>query len=200
MNDHKLPKNEKLCSRTAIDRLFAEGSSFIVYPIRVVYRIDDSESAPPRFFINIPKRNFKRAVKRVYLRRRIREAYRLNKQILTEPLSRQSRTAHLAFLYLDKNLNDFHFIEKKVVEILERLARKIESQQTPSLRHEKTAIGHTPASYPFLQGMYFPHATSIVPICTHLFAICYRCHTDTWPVKRFVADRQTYPELSPVGW
>ena len=118
MNDHKLPKNEKLCSRTAIDRLFAEGSSFIVYP--------------PRFFINIPKRNFKRAVKRVYLRRRIREAYRLNKQILTEPLSRQSRTAHLAFLYLDKNLNDFHFIEKKVVEILERLARKIESQQTPS--------------------------------------------------------------------
>jgi len=121
-----------LCSRTAIDRLFAEGSSFIVYPIRVVYRIDDSESAPPRFFINIPKRNFKRAVKRVYLRRRIREAYRLNKQILTEPLSRQSRTAHLAFLYLDKNLNDFHFIEKKVVEILERLARKIESQQTPS--------------------------------------------------------------------
>ena len=77
MNDHKLPKNEKLCSRTAIDRLFAEGSSFIVYPIRVVYRIDDSESAPPRFFINIPKRNFKRAVKRVYLRRRIREAYRL---------------------------------------------------------------------------------------------------------------------------
>ena len=125
MNDHKLPKNEKLCSRTAIDRLFAEGSSFIVYPIRV-------ESAPPRFFINIPKRNFKRAVKRVYLRRRIREAYRLNKQILTEPLSRQSRTAHLAFLYLDKNLNDFHFIEKKVIEILERLARKIESQQTPS--------------------------------------------------------------------
>lgn len=105
---------------------------FIVYPIRVVYRIDDSESAPPRFFINIPKRNFKRAVKRVYLRRRIREAYRLNKQILTEPLSRQSRTAHLAFLYLDKNLNDFHFIEKKVIEILERLARKIESQQTPS--------------------------------------------------------------------
>ena len=119
MNDHKLPKNEKLCSRTAIDRLFAEGSSFIVYPIRVVYRIDDSESAPPRFFINIPKRNFKRAVKRVYLRRRIREAYRLNKQILTEPLSRQSQ-------------NDFHFIEKKVIEILERLARKIESQQTPS--------------------------------------------------------------------
>ncbi len=150
MNDHKLPKNEKLCSRTAIDRLFAEGSSFIVYPIRVVYRIDNSESAPPRFFINIPKRNFKRAVKRVYLRRRIREAYRLNKQILTEPLSRQSRTAHLAFLYLDKNLNDFHFIEKKVIEILERLARKIESQQTPSWRHEKTAIGHTPASYPFL--------------------------------------------------
>ena len=109
MNDHKLPKNEKLCSRTAIDRLFAE---------EFFYRLSDSCRLSHRrqrkgstTFINIPKRNFKRAVKRVYLRRRIREAYRLNKQILTEPLSRQSRTATSPFLYLDKNLNDFHFIE-----------------------------------------------------------------------------------------
>ena len=79
MNEHSLPKSEKLCSRTAINRLFAEGGAFIVYPLRIVYRIDDSTADPPQFFINIPKRNFKRAVKRVYLRRRIREAYRLHK-------------------------------------------------------------------------------------------------------------------------
>lgn len=126
------PQKRKVVQPNGNRPIVCRREFFIVYPIRVVYRIDDSESAPPRFFINIPKRNFKRAVKRVYLRRRIREAYRLNKQILTEPLSRQSRTAHLAFLYLDKNLNDFHFIEKKVIEILERLARKIELQQTPS--------------------------------------------------------------------
>ena len=132
MNDYRLPKNEKLCSRTAIDRLFSEGHAFIVYPLRVVYRIDDSLSTPPQFFINVPKRNFKRAVKRVYLRRRIREAYRLHKHILAEPLSQQKRTIHLAFLYLDKSLNDFHFIEKKMIESLERLAKTIESDQTPS--------------------------------------------------------------------
>ena len=53
-------KSEKLCSRTAINRLFAEGSAFIVYPLRVVYRIDDDSTAPPQFFVNIPKRKFKR--------------------------------------------------------------------------------------------------------------------------------------------
>ena len=123
MNEHSLPKSEKLCSRTAINRLFAEGGAFIVY------RIDDGTTEPPRFFINIPKRNFKRAVKRVYLRRRIREAYRLHKEILAEPLARRNQSMHLAFLYLDKNLNDFHFIEKKMVEALERLVQKTEPQE-----------------------------------------------------------------------
>ena len=42
MNEHSLPKSEKLCSRTAINRLFAEGSAFIVYPLRIVYRISPS--------------------------------------------------------------------------------------------------------------------------------------------------------------
>ena len=78
----------------------------------------------------IPKRNFKRAVKRVYLRRRIREAYRLHKEILTEPMARRNQSMHLAFLYLDKNLNDFHFIEQKMVEALERLVKKTEPQET----------------------------------------------------------------------
>lgn len=130
MTEHCLPKNEKLCSRTAINRLFAEGSAFIVYPLRIVYRIDENSVAPPQFFVNIPKRNFKRAVKRVYLRRRIREAYRLHKEILSEPLSRRNQSMHLAFLYLDKNLNDFHFIEKKMIEALERLIQRIESTET----------------------------------------------------------------------
>ena len=129
MNEHSLPKSEKLCSRTAINRLFAEGGAFIVYPLRIVYRIDDSTTDPPRFFINIPKRNFKRAVKRVSLRRRIREASRLPKEILAEPLARRNQSMHLAFPYLDKNLNNFHFIEQKMVEALERLVQKTEPQE-----------------------------------------------------------------------
>ena len=129
MNEHSLPKSEKLCSRTAINRLFAEGSAFIVYPLRVVYRIDDGSTAPPQFFVNIPKRNFKRAVKRVYLRRRIREAYRLHKEILAEPLSCRHQSMHVAFPYLDKNLNDFHSIERKMGEALHRLVQKTEPQQ-----------------------------------------------------------------------
>lgn len=128
MGEHGLSKVEKLCSRTAIDRLFAEGEAFIAYPLRIVYRIEEAEDTLPKFFISIPKRNFKRAVKRVYLRRRVREAYRLHKEILVAPLLAQKQTAHIAFLYLDKKLSDYHLIEEKMIEALNRLVKKIKPQ------------------------------------------------------------------------
>ena len=92
-----------------------------------MYRIEESSRELPSFFISIPKRNFKRAVKRVLLRRRTREAYRLHKQIITEPLVRQNRTMQIAFLYLDKKINEYALLERKMTEALQKLAAYIEN-------------------------------------------------------------------------
>ena len=121
---HSLSKSEKLCSRTKIEQLFADGQSFARFPLRIVYRIHPTEATneQPQFFISVPKRKFKRAVKRVWLRRRVREAYRLHKEILpTMP----QHTIDMAFLYIASEQTNYAVIEKSMVEILQKLASNI---------------------------------------------------------------------------
>ena len=78
---HTLPKSERLCSQKALQKLFGgERRSVSVYPIRAVYA--DSEEPGIRIMVSVGKRHFKRAVKRNRVKRQLREAYRLNKQIL----------------------------------------------------------------------------------------------------------------------
>ena len=76
----------------------------------------------PQFFVSIPKRKFKKAVKRVWLRRRVREAYRLNKQLLP---AMEQQSIDMAFLYIANEAMDFHRIEHSMKEILNRLAHNI---------------------------------------------------------------------------
>ena len=122
-----LSKEEKLCSRKKIEQLFAAGSSFAQYPLRIVYRIHEKNNPEelPQFFVSIPKRKFKKAVKRVWLRRRVREAYRLNKQLLPDM---ESQSIDMAFLYTSNEAMDYHRIEHSMKEILNRLAHNIHKE------------------------------------------------------------------------
>ena len=91
---YRLYKKEKLCSVTAIDRLFAarpakgaithDGKGRIgvdlCYPLRMVYGENPERGgADVQFLISVPKKRLRRAVDRVKMRRRIREAYRLSR-------------------------------------------------------------------------------------------------------------------------
>lgn len=118
---YRLPKEEKLCSRTKIEQLFADGQSYAQYPLRIVYRIHPKNTPEelPQFFISVPKRKFKRAVKRVWLRRRIREAYRLHKHILPDM---GDKTIDMAFLYTATDMQDFAHIEQRMIDTLNKLA------------------------------------------------------------------------------
>lgn len=118
---YRLPKEEKLCSRTKIEQLFADGQSYAQYPLRIVYRIHPKNTPEelPQFFISVPKRKFKRAVRRVWLRRRIREAYRLHKHILPDM---GDKTIDMAFLYTAADMQDFAHIEQRMIDTLNKLA------------------------------------------------------------------------------
>jgi len=128
-NMHRLPKEEKLCSRTKIEQLFADGDSFAQFPLRIVYRIHDKNTPEdrPKFFISVPKRKFKRAVKRVWLRRRVREAYRLHKDIIP-PM--ENKTIDMAFLYIASELYEYAYIERRMIELLNKLATIINQDTT----------------------------------------------------------------------
>ena len=126
--DFKLNKREKLRSRTAVERLFGEGKSLMAFPLRAVYRLRPQGEAPVQFLITIPKKRIRKAVMRVTLRRRTREAYRLNRNELMAPLQQLGIGVDIAFVYLDSNPAPYSVINEKVVSLLTRIAQAATEQ------------------------------------------------------------------------
>ena len=104
-----LTKPERLHSFGAIRRLFKEGQSGFVYPFRSMFYIEDAAQTEAAILFSTPKKFHKRANKRNTIRRRMREAYRLNKEILTSRLG--DRRIELALIYSSKTLHDYKTIE-----------------------------------------------------------------------------------------
>jgi ribonuclease P protein component len=72
------PSDEKLKSKILIDELFKTGSSFFIYPFKCWYLNTSNTESKPLFLTGVPKKSFKKAVDRNYIKRCIREIYRLN--------------------------------------------------------------------------------------------------------------------------
>ena len=136
---YKLNKEEKLCSRTAVDTLFHEGKSLMAFPLRAAYRLRPrDERYPVQFLISIPKKRIRKAVNRVLLRRRTREAYRLNRgELLLGPLESTGWGVDIAFVYLDTTPAPYEVINEKMTQLLNRIATAAAEQQFPTQEDEK---------------------------------------------------------------
>ena len=82
MADETLPKSERLHGATAVAGLFEHGKGLSIGCLRVKYLVREGSPEPARIVVSVPKRSFKRAVKRNLLKRRIRESYRRQKGLL----------------------------------------------------------------------------------------------------------------------
>lgn len=125
-----LKKEERICSRTLTEKLFTGGGSrsMAAFPLRLVYMKAEADGSCPavRVLFSVPKRCFKRAVKRNRVKRQLREAYRLNKGILYERLGEHGDMGvALAFIWLDDKLWPTSDVEKRVVNLMQRLAERI---------------------------------------------------------------------------
>ena len=130
MSEFSLHKSEKLCSRTAVNRLFAEGSNAKAYPLRAVYAESQrSYGAPAQFMITIPKKKIRKAVGRVLLRRRVREAYRLNRDLLLPALAATGKKVDIAFIYVSDEAKSYASVEKRVRSILGAIAANLSPEQ-----------------------------------------------------------------------
>lgn len=126
-----LTKDERLHHRTLIERLFNHGGgrSMAAFPVRLVYIRTKPEDGnqPLRMMVSVPKRHFKRAVRRNRVKRQLREAFRKNKNILYDKLKERPGVGlAIAFIWLDDKLWLSSSVEKRVVNLMYRLAEKID--------------------------------------------------------------------------
>lgn len=127
----KLSKEERLCSRKLLNELFSgTGSqSLVAFPLRAVYMRTEESGA--QMLISVPKRHFKRAVKRNRVKRQVREAYRHHKHILAEQLAaadQQKGGVAMAFLWLDNRLHGTAKVSAKVENLLQRISERLSAQ------------------------------------------------------------------------
>jgi ribonuclease P protein component len=120
--DFTFKKIERLCSKKAIDDLFANGKSKTQFPFKLIYKVSEFESPyPVRAMFVVPKKKHKRANKRNDIKRRMREVYRLNKHILYQSL--QNQKIDLMFICLSNEELEYPIIEKSMLQLMETLGR-----------------------------------------------------------------------------
>lgn len=119
-----------------MEKLFRKGKSFYEFPLRVTWLKLSPEELSENFcdhtpegieklqaMFTVPKRKRKRAVDRVLLRRRIREAYRLNRLPLKEVALHNPELGSLSvsFVYIHNENLPFSLIQDKMKKALQRL-------------------------------------------------------------------------------
>lgn len=119
MGSNTFKRPERLKSSKIIGELINSGDTITVFPLKLFWgNYNDDQPAPVRIAIAVPARNIRNAVDRNRIKRRIREAYRLNKHILLEFLTDKKLCLNFVFLYLPKTINSYGQISEALIKIL----------------------------------------------------------------------------------
>lgn len=110
-----LTKKERLCGKSAISRLLAKGSSGYAGCIRFTCMPDNGDVCD-RILVSVPKKLFRRAVKRNLLKRRIRESFRLQKHCLGD-----AACSDIMFVYNSKEVKSFNDVYQSIGKALETM-------------------------------------------------------------------------------
>lgn len=136
------PKSERLRHKSLVDRLHTEGGRITVFPLRAVWRVLSEEQlkenfhdavpegiAPLQVMITIPKRKIRKATGRVALRRKVREAWRLNRRQLRQSVASRSdmRTLSVALLYLANEPKSTAKIQERMQKLLSQLQEAVQN-------------------------------------------------------------------------
>jgi ribonuclease P protein component len=120
--NYRLPKSERLHADKLIKELFSEGSSFFLYPFKILFYVKgESEKGTVQVLFSVSKKKIKKANQRNLVRRRIKEAYRLNKSLL----NLDSRVISVGLIYVASDQMEFSNLQSKIIPILKKLSTVI---------------------------------------------------------------------------
>ncbi len=127
MKKNRLTKPERLYLQKDLLRLFNEGDSFVAYPLRIVFLIrkKELETPPISILISVPKKKFKHAVDRNYVKRLIRENFRLKKQSLIHSIASPDLQIQFAAIFISTERPSFKKIEKAMDKAFCQLEKKV---------------------------------------------------------------------------
>jgi ribonuclease P protein component len=116
-----LGKNERLKSRKKTELLFRQGKKFSVHPFRIYYSIQQDDQAILLFGVGVSSKVFRKAVDRNRVKRLVREAYRLQKNELSDGLKKQGKGMDVFFIYTGKELPLYKEVYDKIGKVLAKL-------------------------------------------------------------------------------
>lgn len=121
-------KAYKLCSRKTIDRLFKEGKQLRAFPLSMYYlEMEPVEKVPFQVVISAPKRQFKRAHDRNYVKRLIKEVLRKEKQPLEDLLTASGKQLALFIVYTNKEILPYRELEKCARKLVGKLLAELQA-------------------------------------------------------------------------
>jgi len=117
-------KSDRLCGIRAVGELFARGKTIVIPPLKITYLLmpEDAMLSHARVLFSVPRKLFRRATDRNLIRRRMREAWRLNMLPLTVSMAGSGRRIDLALIWNDPEIKPYEATEKCIREIIERLS------------------------------------------------------------------------------
>lgn len=128
---HTLSKADRLKSYSRIRQLFEKGNKVKVQPLLFQYQIsrlsDLHGGTLLQMGVSVGARHFRRAVDRNLLKRRIREAYRVQKHLLLEKLMETDLHLDLFVIYLGNEMSDYKLLYGAMEQGLINLEQRIGS-------------------------------------------------------------------------
>ena len=121
-------KKEKLKSRKQLEQLFTAGTTFVIFPVKVIYKEVEVQDSVLKTGVGASRKNFKRAVERNRIKRLLRETYRTEKPVLLNYLQQNKKQIALFFLYIDKSLPEYHVLKEKMQQAIEKLIKNLDER------------------------------------------------------------------------
>jgi ribonuclease P protein component len=121
-------KSLRLCSKKVMDEVFAKREGFSAYPFKIFYLLHDTPvDSTVQVVFSAPKRYHKNATSRNLCKRRMREVWRRNWQLLHKPVQQTGKNLAVVIVLNSRDIPPYKLTEDKILLLLSRLQKAIES-------------------------------------------------------------------------